>query len=89
MTGKRPAILQGKDPMTQPADKQQRIDRVLRASREVVPGGTRPAVRDPEPAAVAAPAKEPRPFRRSRANEITSALGLTPIIGRSGPRIAY
>lgn len=32
-------------------------------------------------------AKKPR--RRSRANEITSAIGLTPIMGLSGPRIAY
>ena len=33
--------------------------------------------------------KQPgKPARRS-ANEITSAIGLTPITGRSGPRIAY
>lgn len=29
-----------------------------------------------------------KPARR-RVNEITSAIGLTPITGRSGPRIAY
>ena len=29
-----------------------------------------------------------KPARR-RANDITNAIGLTPITGRSGPRIAY
>lgn len=31
---------------------------------------------------------EPKPARR-RVNEITDSIGLTPISGRSGPRIAY
>ena len=30
----------------------------------------------------------PKPVRR-RVNEITNSIGLTPITGRSGPRIAY
>ena len=35
-------------------------------------------------------ARQPlKPVRRRRANEITSAIGLTPITGLSGPKIAY
>ncbi|WP_299838451.1 hypothetical protein [uncultured Paracoccus sp.] len=49
--------------------------RVLREFRE-----EREAAERAKPAA--------KPARR-RANEITSAIGLTPITGRSGPRIAY
>lgn len=41
---------------------------------------------------VAAPAKErfaDRPDRVRSANEITSVIGLKPIKGRSGPKLAY
>lgn len=31
----------------------------------------------------------PKPVRRRSANEITAAIGLTPITGLSGPKIAY
>ncbi|TRW96665.1 hypothetical protein FNJ84_11325 [Paracoccus sp. M683] len=35
-------------------------------------------------------ARQPlKPVRRRRANDITSAIGLTPITGLSGPKIAY
>lgn len=30
-----------------------------------------------------------KPARRRRANDITNAIGLTPITGLSGPKIAY
>ena len=35
-------------------------------------------------------ARQPvKPPRRRRANDITNAIGLTPITGLSGPKIAY